>query len=76
MVSRLKSVSKSTNNKSLSLNNDNMTIDAKHNEMINHFKNQHNSMPVMKEDLKKLILEYNNKDINFFDNYHQNNFNF
>ena len=62
MVSRIKLISKNSN-KSL-LNNENITIDAKHSEMINHFKNQHNSMPVMKEDLKKLILEYNNKDIN------------
>ena len=62
MVSRIKSVSKNTN-KSL-INNENITIDAKHSEMINHFKDQHNSIPNMKEDLKNLILEYNNKDIN------------
>ena len=64
MVSRLKSVSKSTNNKSLSLNNDNMTIDAKHNEMINHFKDQSESLPKMKAELKKMITEYNHKDPN------------
>jgi hypothetical protein len=63
MVSRLKSISKSTNNKSLSLNNnDNMTIDAKHSEMINHFKEQSDSLPKMKNELKKIIAEYNHKD--------------
>jgi len=62
MVSRLKSVSKSTNNKSLSLNNDNITIDAKHNEMVSHFKDLTESLPKMKSNLKKMISEYNHKD--------------
>ena len=60
MVSRLKSISKS-NGKSL-LSNDNITIDAKHSEMINYFKCQQESIPSLKEELKKLISEYNNKD--------------
>ena len=60
MVSRLKSVSK--NNNKLSLCNDNITIDAKHSEMIQYFKNQQDSIPKLKEELKKLIIEYNNKD--------------
>lgn len=60
MVSRLKSISKS-NGKSL-LSNDNITIDAKHSEMINYFKCQQESIPSLKDELKKLISEYNNKD--------------
>ena len=62
MVSGLKPLSKSSNR--LSLNNDNTTIDAKHSEMINYFKKLQESTPVLKENLKKLILEYNNKDNN------------
>ena len=60
MISRLKGGTKA-NNKSSFLN-DNITIDAKHNEMINYFKNLQNSTPILKEELKKLISEYNNKD--------------
>ena len=59
MVSRLKLISK--NNKAC-LTNDNMTIDAKHSEMINHFKYLQDSIPSLKEELKKMISEYNNKD--------------
>lgn len=59
MISRLKGGTKL--NKSSFLN-DNITIDAKHNEMINYFKNLQDSTPVLKEELKKLIAEYNNKD--------------
>jgi hypothetical protein len=59
MVSRLKLISK--NNKAC-LSNDNMTIDAKHSEMINHFKNLQDSIPSLKDELKKMISEYNNKD--------------
>jgi hypothetical protein len=62
MVSGLKPISKSSNKNSL--NNENITIDAKHSEMINYFKNLHDSVPLLKEELKKLIFEYNNKDIN------------
>jgi len=60
MISRLKGGNKA-NNKSSFLN-DNITIDAKHNEMINYFKNLQDSTPILKEELKKLISEYNNKD--------------
>jgi hypothetical protein len=60
MISRLKGSTKA-NNKSSFLN-DNITIDAKHNEMINYFKNLQDSTPVLKEELKKTISEYNNKD--------------
>ncbi len=61
MVSRLKINSKT--NKSSYLN-DNITIDAKHNEMVQHFKLLHDSIPSLKDDLKKMIAEYNNKDQN------------
>jgi hypothetical protein len=56
-----KRASNKANNKS-SLNNDNITIDAKHSEMINYFKDQQDSIPVLKEELKKLVAEYNNKN--------------
>jgi hypothetical protein len=56
-----KRASNKANNKS-SLNNDNITIDAKHSEMINHFKEQQESIPILKEELKKLVAEYNNKN--------------
>ena len=62
MKTRLKSNSKN-NVKSL-LSNDNITIDAKHSEMINHFKNLQDSIPILKDQLKKLIIEYNTKDNN------------
>lgn len=62
MVSGLKPISKSSNR--LSNNNDNTTIDAKHSEMINYFKNLQESIPILKEELKNLVSEYNNKDNN------------
>jgi len=43
-------------------NNENITIDAKHSEMINHFKNLTDSIPSLKNELKKLVLSYNNKE--------------
>ena len=46
MVSGLKPISKSSNKNSF--NNDNTTIDAKHTEMINHFKILQESIPLMK----------------------------
>jgi DNA-directed RNA polymerase subunit RPC12/RpoP len=52
------SVSKTT-----SKNNDNITIDAKHSEMINYFKNLQESVPSLKKELKNLISEYNVKDV-------------
>jgi hypothetical protein len=61
MVSRLNVISK--NNKT-SLLNDNITIDAKHSEMIHYFKNLQDSIPSLKDELKKLISDYNNKDNN------------
>jgi hypothetical protein len=42
--------------------NENITIDAKHSEMISHFKNLKDSIPSLKDELKKLINEYNKKD--------------
>lgn len=42
--------------------NENITIDAKHSEMINHFKNLKDSIPSLKDELKKLVSSYNNKD--------------
>jgi len=42
--------------------NENITIDAKHSEMINHFKNLTDSIPSLKNELKKLVASYNNKD--------------
>ena len=60
MVSRLKINSK-TNNKSNYLY-DNITIDAKHNEMIHYFNSLNDSIPSLKDELKKLVNEYNNKD--------------
>jgi hypothetical protein len=58
----MKSTNKSGSNKS-SLNNDNITIDAKHSEMINHFKSLNDSLPSLKDKLKNMINEYNNRDI-------------
>jgi hypothetical protein len=62
MTSKLKTISKNVN-KQILLNEKNITIDAKHNEMINHFINLQESVPLLKDELKKLISEYNNKDI-------------
>ena len=42
--------------------NDNITIDGKHSEMIDHFKNLDDSIPDLKEQLRKTIIEYNKKD--------------
>jgi hypothetical protein len=53
---------KSMNKHNKSLNNDNITIDAKHSEMINHFKSLNDSIPKLKEELKRLVSLYNNKD--------------
>jgi hypothetical protein len=53
---------KSMNKHNKSLNNDNITIDAKHSEMINHFKTLNDSVPKLKEELKRLVSLYNNKD--------------
>jgi len=53
---------KSMNKHNKSLNNDNITIDAKHSEMINHFKTLNDSVPRLKEELKRLVSLYNNKD--------------
>ena len=61
MVSGLKVITKN-NNKQLLSNDSNITIDAKHNEMINYFKNLRESIPQLKDELKKLTAEYNNKD--------------
>ena len=46
---------KSMNKHNKSLNNDNITIDAKHSEMINHFKSLNDSIPKLKEELKRLV---------------------
>ena len=56
MVSGLKLASKNSNK------NENITIDAKHSEMINHFKDLKGSIPELKNNLKNLIKEYNTKD--------------
>ena len=61
MISKLKAVSK--NNSKSTFTNSNITIDAKHNEMINYFKNLQDSLPILKDELKKLISEYNTKDL-------------
>ena len=61
MISKLKNGTKITNKSSFQ--NDNITIDAKHNEMVNYFKNLNDSSSFLKDDLKKLINEYNNKDV-------------
>jgi len=61
MVSGLKVITKNSNKQLLS-NDSNITIDAKHNEMISYFKSLQESIPSLKEELKKLTIEYNNKD--------------
>jgi hypothetical protein len=61
MINSSKVNVKSSSTKS-SLNNDNITIDAKHSDMVNYFKNLQDSIPLLKEELKKIVLEYNNKD--------------
>jgi hypothetical protein len=62
MISRLKPISKTISKSTLS--NDNITIDAKHSDMINYFKSLQDSIPSLKEELKNLVSEYNNKDAN------------
>jgi hypothetical protein len=59
MVSTLKTTAK--NNQKFQ-QHDNITIDAKHNEMVTYFNNLNDSIPVLKEELKKLIHQYNIKD--------------
>lgn len=61
MISKLKNGTKITNKSSFQ--NDNITIDAKHNEMVNYFKNLNDSTSILKDELKKLVNEYNNKDV-------------
>lgn len=61
MISKLKNGTKITNKSSFQ--NDNITIDAKHNEMINYFKNLNDSTSILKDELKTLVNEYNNKDV-------------
>ena len=62
MISRLKPISKTISKSTLS--NDNITIDAKHSDMINYFKSLQDSIPSLKDELKNLVSEYNNKDAN------------
>jgi hypothetical protein len=64
MISRLKPISKTISKSTTTLTNDNITIDAKHLDMINYFKGLQDSIPSLKEELKKMILEYNIKDNN------------
>lgn len=59
MVLRMKSVSK-INAKSAS--NENITIDAKHNEMIKYFKELQKSIPVLRQELKDMVSEYKSID--------------
>ena len=59
MVSALKSNAK--NNHKIP-QNENITIDAKHNEMVHYFNNLQHSIPELKEELRKLIQQYNIKD--------------
>lgn len=63
MISRLKPISKTISKSTIS-NDNNITIDAKHSDMINYFKGLQDSIPTLKEELKTLIAEYNNKDTN------------
>jgi hypothetical protein len=62
MISRFKPISKTISKSTLS--NDNITIDAKHSDMINYFKNLQDSVPSLREELKNLVAEYNTRDIN------------
>ena len=54
MVSKTKKALKKEN----SCNNENITIDAKHNEMIEKFKNDKKSIPSLKKKLHALIEDY------------------
>ena len=60
MVSKMKRVLKKEN----SMNNDNITIDAKHNEMIEKFEKDKESIPTLKKELHKLVDEYKNSKNN------------
>ena len=60
MVSRLKSITKSSHK--VLPNQNNITVDAKHNEMILNFKKQKNSIPELENKLNNLILEYKKKN--------------
>jgi hypothetical protein len=60
MTLRLKSISKINAKSSI---NENITIDAKHNDMVKHFKDLQKSIPVLKNDLKNLINKYKTLDI-------------
>ena len=52
MSSKFKNVNKHSNN------NENITIDAKHNEMINYFSELNKSLPDLKKQLHFLIEDY------------------
>ena len=54
MVSKIKNSLKNSKNN----NHDNITIDAKHNEMINYFDDLDRSVPNLKEKLNNLVEEY------------------
>jgi hypothetical protein len=60
MALRLKSISKINAKSAI---NENITIDAKHNDMVKHFKDLQKSIPVLKNDLKNLINKYKTLDI-------------
>jgi hypothetical protein len=67
MALRLKSISKINAKSSI---NENITIDAKHGDMVKYFKELQKSIPSLKNDLKNLINEYknyNNKDKSEFE---------
>lgn len=61
--SKLKQDSKKTN-----MNLDNITIDAKHSEMIEKFNKEKKQLPRMKNELKSLIEEYKNSKDNTLKN--------
>ena len=50
------------------LNADNITIDAKHNEMINKFNKDKKQIPKLKQELKQLVEEYKNSKDNSLKN--------
>ena len=56
MVSKIRNSLKNSKNN----NYDNITIDAKHNEMINYFDDLDKSIPQLKEKLNNLVEEYKN----------------
>lgn len=59
MALRLKSISKINAKSAI---NENITIDAKHNDMVKYFKDLQKSIPVLKNDLKNLINKYKTLD--------------